>query len=165
VLFSLLTCAEPYLVERIGESLKLTSLADVQAALNAQFDRAALSCKASETSAAALSRSQMINACMSEIADEITKSGFRQFDQPTASQRLVFRDRGGLDIEWQVSWEQDCLRYEIRSPLFYDKGHYIVRNSSNEIYLRKYLIDFQAKIEDVLRSMALTLSRHLDHRP
>lgn len=159
VLFSLLTYAEPRVVEKIGASLRLASPAEVQNTLRAQLDRVAWRNGGATSATAPSGQVATINYYIGEIAKQITSSGFQQCDQPVDAQRLVFRDRGGLGIEWVVSWGDNRLSHTITSRIFKDKWSCAIADGDNEILLHKSFLDLEDRVMFAMRGMAMKLAK------
>ena len=161
VLFSLLTYAGTRLVERIGASLSLTSLADVQQALKAEFNRAAWDGVTTSWdrggSSAKPNGADLVDQRRLVIERTITEAGF--LPERSDAKLIEFRDTGGLNITWIIDFDDNYLKQTVESEYFNDKWSCLIGDRENEIRLRKSLIDFQDRVEFAMRGLALALAR------
>ena len=156
VLFSLMTYAGPRLVERIGASMRLTSLADVQAALKLEFNSAAWHGLHRPGSPDASNGVGLIDEYVLDIGRIIEGAGF--LPETPAAKQLIFRDTGGMNITWTISWEDNALSHTVASEYFNDEWSRTLDDCQNEIRLRKSLIDLRERVEYALREMAIALA-------
>jgi hypothetical protein len=157
VLFSLVTYASPRLVERIGAAMNLTSLADIQAALKAEFNRAAWESRDPSDSQSKLGGADLIDEYVRGIGRTIADAGF--LPEYSDTQLMIFRDTGSLNIVWTISWDNDRLKQTVTSGYFNDEWSCRLDDYQNEIRLRKSLIDLQDRAEFAMRGIALALAR------
>lgn len=153
VLFSLMTYAGPRLVERIGASMSLTSLADVQAALKAELNRAAWD---SRDPPGKLGGADLIDEYVRDTGRTIADAGF--LPEHSDTELMVFRDTGSLNITWTISWDNNRLKQTVTSSYFNDEWSCPLGDYQNEIRLRKSLIDLQDRVEFAMRGIALALA-------
>lgn len=160
-LFSLLTYAGTRLVEQIGASLSLTSLADVQQALKAEFNRAAWDGVAANWdrggSPAKPNGADLVDQRRLVIERTITEAGF--LTERSDAKLMEFRDTGGLNIIWIINFDDTYLKQAVQSEYFNDNWTCLIGDRENEIHLRKSLIDFQNRVEFAMRGLALALAR------
>jgi hypothetical protein len=161
MLFSLMTYAGPRLVERIGASMRLSSLADVQAALRAELNRAAWDSQGLGRDASGPPSepggADLVDEYVHNIGRIITASGF--LPERSEAGVMVFRDTGDLNITWTISWNDNSLKQAVSSAYFNDEWRCLLGDCRNEIRLRKSLIDLQDRVEFAMRAMTLALAK------